>query len=333
MKSPLLPSAPLLLALLALSGCGAVQVYPPEGRPRSACPLPTEEAERFEYELVEAAPLVPAWDDGEADVSHGSLQVRLMGEEEPTPIKFEYWRSRVAEERWGPRAPAIVITPILGGGRSISRSQCRTLVAAGYHVALVDRGGRVMAEHWPIETVDLFLRRAVVGRRAVVDWLQQRPEVDPGRLGAMGISMGGIITTLLFAAEPRLESAVIALAGADVPRIVATSSEGRLVRWREARAAELGSEEQVEAALRAAFPSDPGTLARTIDPRRVFLVTARLDTVVPTAAQEQLWEDLGRPLRYDLPTGHYTGILYLPWVLDAATTWWDARFAREAPAE
>jgi dienelactone hydrolase len=316
-----------LLFVLALSGCGAVRVYPLEGRPRASCPLPEGEEERFAYTLESAAPLVLGWEDADAVVSQGLLQVRLAGEAEVTPVKFEWWRSLRAEARWGPRAPTIVVTPILGGGRSIARSQCRTLVAAGFHVALVDRGPRVMAEHWPIEQVDLFLRRGVAGRRAVVDWLEDRPEVDPARLGAMGISMGGLITTILFAVEPRFESAVIALAGADVPSIVRQSTEGRLVRWREARAAERGGDEAaVEAALRAALGSDPGVMARAIDPRRVFQVTARLDTVVPASHQERLWEELGRPLRYDLPTGHYTGILYLPYVLGASARWWERRF-------
>lgn len=318
---------PLCAALLA--GCGAVHVHVPEGRPRAACPLPLEGTARYAYEVAGVASLVPGWTDAEAEVQQGVLAVRLLGEAESTPVKFEHWRPLPAvAARWGARAPAIVVTPILGGGRSIARSQCRRLVAAGFHVVLVDRGGRVLDASWKVEDLDRFLRRGVAGRRAVVDWLLSRPDVDPDRLGAMGISMGGIITTLLFALEPRFESAVIALAGADVPSIISGSSEGRLVRWREARAAELGDEAAVERALRDAFPDDPGRLAAAIDPRRVLQVTARLDTVVPAARQEALWEALGRPLRYDLPTGHYSGILYLPWVLDASVAWWEARFAR-----
>lgn len=325
-----MPAPRLLLPLFAwlLAGCGAVQVHVPEGRPRAACPLPSEGAARYAYEVAGVASLVAAWSDAEAEVERGLLQVRLQGEAEPTPVKFEFWRSLPAQARWGARAPAIVVTPILGGGRSIARSQCRRLVAAGFHVVLVDRGARVLDVSWKVEDLDRFLRRGVAGRRAVVDWLLSRPDVDPDRLGAMGISMGGIITTLLFALEPRFDSAVIALAGADVPAIISASSEDRLVRWREARAAELGDEAAVERALRAAFPDDPGRLAAAIDPRRVLQVTARLDTVVPAARQEALWEALGRPLRYDLPTGHYSGILYLPWVLDASVAWWEARFAR-----
>ncbi len=46
------------------------------------------------------------------------------------------------------------------------------------------------------------------GMRAV-DYLQSRPEVDPGRLGVAGLSFGGTMTTYLAALEPRLKVACI----------------------------------------------------------------------------------------------------------------------------
>lgn len=323
-----------LLCAAPLVACGAIDVHVPTGRPRGVAALGSEAVARFEYELVSTSPLEPAWTDALAEVSSATLMVRLADETEPAPIKFQFWRSQVAEERWGPRAPAVVVTPILGGGQSISRSQCRYLVEAGFHVALVDRGPRVLAAHWPVEALELYMRRGIAGRRAVVDWLQARPDVDPRRISAMGISMGGIITTVLTAVEPRLESAVIALAGADVPAIISASSEDRLIVWRQARAAELGVDEaQVEARLRQALPDDPAVLAGAIDPRKVLQITASLDTVVPTARQDALWEALGRPLRYDLPTGHYTGIVYLPYILETCVRWWEARYRDEGVAK
>lgn len=326
----------LLLATLALplAACGAIDVHVPEGRPRGVAALGSDVATRFAYELVSSAELERSWVDALADVSSGSLTIRLADEAETTQIKFQFWRSQEALEKWGPRAPAVIVTPILGGGQSISRSQCRYLVEAGFHVALVDRGPRVMAAHWPIDALELYMRRGIAGRRAMVDWLSAREDVDPTRISAMGISMGGIITAVFTAVEPRLESAVIALAGADVPAIIRVSSENRLIIWREARAAELGGDlAEVEARLRGAFPDDPGVLARAIDPRKVLQVTASLDTVVPAERQEELWEALGRPLRYDLPTGHYTGIVYLPYILETCVDWWKARYRQESAAK
>ena len=42
-----------------------------------------------------------------------------------------------------------------------------------------------------------------------VDYLQTRPEVDPERIGMMGLSQGGTMTTFTSAAEPRIKAADI----------------------------------------------------------------------------------------------------------------------------
>jgi len=42
-----------------------------------------------------------------------------------------------------------------------------------------------------------------------VDYVQSRPEVDPERIGMMGLSQGGTMTTFTTAAEPRLKAADI----------------------------------------------------------------------------------------------------------------------------
>ena len=57
---------------------------------------------------------------------------------------------------------------------------------------LVWRGTRVMHRKWPPELIEIFLRRAIASRRALLDWACTRPEVDPQRLSAFGISMGGL---------------------------------------------------------------------------------------------------------------------------------------------
>lgn len=48
------------------------------------------------------------------------------------------------------------------------------------------------------------------GDRASVDYLLTRPEVDPERLGCMGLSIGGFRSAHLFGLDPRLKAAVVA---------------------------------------------------------------------------------------------------------------------------
>ena len=64
-----------------------------------------------------------------------------------------------------------------------------------------------------------FVRGAIMGiytltlniwdMMCCVDYLQTRPEVDPKRIGMMGLSQGGTMTTFTTAAEPRIQAADI----------------------------------------------------------------------------------------------------------------------------
>jgi dienelactone hydrolase len=48
------------------------------------------------------------------------------------------------------------------------------------------------------------------GDRRAIDYLLSRPEVDPDRIGAMGLSLGGLRTTYLFGLDSRIKAGVIA---------------------------------------------------------------------------------------------------------------------------
>lgn len=314
---------PLLLPLAALgSGC-VVRSYALEGD-RVPVALPDEVAARFAYEQLSEVKLERLdLDEDVARVFSGSMTIKVGDDPEPMLVQFELWQARSAREP----APAIVITPILGGGRDLALYHCRAFNEAGMHAVLVDRGSKVLRKSWPIEAVERNLRRAVAGRRAVVDWLETRTDVDSTRLGAFGISMGGILTSVLLSVEPRLTYGVVALAGGDVPSIISDSDEGRLVEWRAAKAEQLGVDEgTVETLLRASLVSDPALMAPFVDPHRVLFVSTRWDTVVPPHNQELLWRELGSPLRHDLPAGHYTAIVFLPYVMGVAVEWLEERF-------
>lgn len=303
------------LLVLVSTGC-AIERIELELPARLSTPLtPTQQA-RFDYAWVGSVSLTPVMSDDTVEVSDGVLTVMFPQAPDEAQaavlfVKFQYWRSKVAEAR----APAVLITPILGGGKRLAQTHCGDFARNGMHVILAWRGMKVLRKSWRIDRIERFLRRAIGARRALIDWAEARREIDPARIGAFGVSMGGIVTTALLGTEPRLKAGVVALAGGDVSSIVRRSVEGRLVRFREAKMAELGIDaDAVEALMRSHFPSDPLTLAAAVDPRRVLFVSTRFDEVVPPPNQEALWTALGKPLRYDIPAGHYSAIVYLPFV-------------------
>ena len=332
------PSTRLLTTLLslgllgALSGCMSTT---PAAPPRPVRPLSPEVAARFDYATVGTASLALTWEDDAVAVHSGTITVRAPNADPQNPddsfeVQFEYWRSKVAPPG---ASAAVVVTPILGGGKSLARTNCEDFARAGFHVVLAWRGTKVLRKSWGIEAPEYWMRRSVASRRALLDWLAERPEVDPDRIAGFGISMGGILTSTLLAAEPRFRCGVVALAGGDLAGVIATSSEGRIERYFAQKQLDLGiGPVELEQRIRAALPSDPLLLAHAVDPQKMLMISTSLDTVVPPKFQLKLWRAMGRPLRVDLWSGHYTAILYLPWITDRVVEFFHEKLAPREPA-
>ncbi len=190
------------------------------------------------------------------------------------------------------------------------------------HGVIVWRGVKVLTPEWGPNEVETNIRRGIVARRRVIDWLETRPEVDPQRISAFGVSMGGIVTSILAPIEPRIHSAVVALAGGDLPTVVSNSDEHRVVNYKVARVTkDRITVHELEKQLRSALVSDPIQLARYADPRSFLMFVARWDETVPTRNQLLLRDALGKPKTYDLPAGHYSTMAFVPFVRSQATTW------------
>ncbi len=60
-----------------------------------------------------------------------------------------------------------------------------------------------------------WMAQTVVDLRRGIDYLQQRPEVDPERIAVFGGSMGGWIGSVLAAVEPRIKTTVLTVPATD----------------------------------------------------------------------------------------------------------------------
>jgi hypothetical protein len=72
---------------------------------------------------------------------------------------------------------------------------------------------------------------------------------------------------------------------------------------------------------------DPLSYAKRVDPRRVLLITAVFDEVIPKRFGDRLWRRMGRPEVVRIPTGHYTAGLYFPYAELMIRTHIEAVFA------
>ena len=121
----------------------------------------------------------------------------------------------------------------------------------------------------------------------VARWLRMRPEVNSAKIGVVGLSLGAIITHMAMGRDERLSAGVAMLGGADLDRL---RKDSFLARILHPQIRDLNPE---EAAARRAI--DPLTYTASNRPRRVLMIQAARDTIVPSGGAVKLWEALGRP--------------------------------------
>jgi dienelactone hydrolase len=229
----------------------------------------------------------------------------LFGQER---IKVDYYKLT----RPG-RSAAVLALPISGGVDFSVQSFARVFASSGFHVAIVHNRGRRIEKAQTAEEVEEYFRQIVLDNRQVLDWLVQQPEVDPNRLGCLGLSLGGIKAAVVAGADARIKAAALCLAGGSLADITVTSKEKSLKKYVD-RWVESGVPRQaIHEELSKRVVTDPLRLAPYVDARSTLMFIAVFDQSVPWSCGEHLRKAMGDPETVYLPTGHYTGFLYLPY--------------------
>lgn len=189
---------------------------------------------------------------------------------------------------------AVVVAGGSGCDRTVMLRHARLLVGAGLGVLLFD---------WPgcgeSEGAIGFGRHEVEAVRSAVDFVARQPDVQAGRIGALGFSQGSWAALLAGEQDPRL--AAFVLEGVfDDPRsqIMAEYESGGLAAgWGAVVGATVGGLER----------SPEHALARiaAIAPRPVVFVTGSRDVSVPTRLTRALFDAAPQPREL--------------WVIDSAT--------------
>ncbi|MFK7739213.1 MAG: alpha/beta hydrolase [Planctomycetota bacterium] len=306
----------LVLTLAPLGGCHI------EPAPAYACPhLDLQDANRPGKDPVPCPELV------ESEWFHAKRQLGvIVGSGE----RVEYELRRASAD--GPAEDLVLLVPILAGGRNLMSVVAQRIRAEGFDVAFCERAGAALSPpQRGIELDDLF-RRTVLHQRLLLAWLRAQDE-PPKRVHVLGLSMGGIVSTVLAAQEPGIDSAAICLAGADLARMVFVTSERRVHRWLRWRKDTDGfRNDSLHWELEQYLEHEPARFAPYVPSEKVLFVSAMMDTVVPRPHQQLLWEALGRPKRLDVPFGHYTSALALDRVVRATAEHFRAA-AKTGPTE
>jgi dienelactone hydrolase len=213
------------------------------------------------------------------------------------------------------KKPGVIVLHILGGDFDLARVFCRALASKGVAALFLkmpyygerrqpDSPARMISLE-PEETVR-GMTQAVLDIRQAASWLASQEEIDPQQLGIMGISLGGITAALTAGIEPRFHKVCLLLAGGDMGEVAWNSKE--LAPVREHWTAQGRTREQLVEALKVI---DPVTYAKSVPGRRVLMLNASRDEVVPPACTLALWRALGKPEIVWWDAGHYSAARYL----------------------
>ena len=315
----------LVIALngLFVSGCTHRSLRPARNQ---LAGLPAAIAADYTYTKSPATAVVQV---SEEEAQYVLKRVRLPVAEDASPtnrwVELDFYQATTQG-----RAPVILVLPMSGGGYSIERHFASYFASRGYSAAIVHRDKIPKAEQL-IENLNPMMKRMVLDHKRVIDWLETQPRVAAQKIGIFGISLGGIKGAILTPLESRIQAAVLGLAGGDLPHILVHSTEPGLAKRRDAYLKEHHlTPEQAEAKLREMITRDPLAYAPYVDSKKVMLVIARFDTVVPTDKGLLLKEKMGNPETIMLPTGHYTAVLSIPYIKSQAFSFFEKRFADSA---
>ncbi len=229
--------------------------------------------------------------------------------------------------------PAVVILHILGGDFDLCRLFGRTFAHHGvcalflklpYYGPRSEPGVRSrMVTIDPRETAE-GMRQGVLDIRRAAAWLSAQEEVDENRLGIFGISLGGITAALAATAEPRFTSAALMLAGGDIGAVSWDINEREAVRAREFWLSQGKTREEFIALLK---PIDPVQYGEKMRGRRVLMINASFDEVIPKVCTESLWKSFGEPKIVWFDCGHYSAARFMFDALASVTEFFNEQSA------
>ena len=238
----------------------------------------------------------------------------------PSPVQSPHPENNtVHAEYYRPRKegtfPCVIVLDITGGNQQLSRVIARHLAQSGvgglfvqmaYYGPRRPPGGSQRLLSYDTEQTFDAIRQTVLDLRRATAWMEARPEVDAQRLGIMGTSLGSFLAALTAEMEPKLDRVAVLLGGAGF--IDGYWDHPKVVPFRALYQLAGGTKEQAKAWL---APVDPITHAANLKDRKVLIVAAKKDEIVPPRMAEQLWAATGRQKIVWLNAGHYSAAVYL----------------------
>jgi dienelactone hydrolase len=252
------------------------------------------------------------------DLRHSEVEVYTLTFPSPVTTRHES-NNTVPCEYYVPKGaskrPAAVVLDILDGALVVSRAQALWLAQHGIPALVVQ-----MAYYGPrrpkeskerLLSVDVDksvanITQTVLDCRRAVAWLESRPEVDANKIGLVGTSLGSFVGGVVAGVEPKIKTACLLLGGGGLVDSFNQHPKAGPV---------LGMLALVgitpDKLKKMIDPVDPLTYADKLKGKKLLLIAASRDDVVPPVAMKTLWEATGKPTLVWVDATHVGAALYL----------------------
>lgn len=251
--------------------------------------------------------------------------VRVYDVTFPSPVKTNVEENNTVHGHYYQPAgegpfPACVCLHILGGGFELSEMSANSLARQGIAALTIkmpyyaqrrgvgEKSRRRMISFVPEHTAE-GMTQAVLDVRRAAAWLANRKEVNSSRMGVTGISLGGIMSALSSAAEPRFKKVAIYLGGGNLALGIWENPHPHAKLFRKQWLQNGGT---YESFLKIMSPVDPHTYGHLLKDRDVLMVAAKHDEILPPKSSIALWESIDKkPELVWLDSGHITAAMYI----------------------
>ena len=255
-----------------------------------------------------------------ADGDRGDLRIRF-----PSPIRtnnatnddvsMEWYVAR--DEMCQPvLARAVVIVHESGRGMTVGRILAKGLNVQGLHTFLIHLpgyGNRRSETSVAADSVISGMKQGIADVRRARDVVISLPLVDKEIVGVQGTSLGGFVTASVAGLDRGYGRVFILLAGGNLAEVVQSGSKDAAKVRANLEAMGI-SGDQIRELIR---PIEPLRLSHRIDAENTWLYSGKFDDVVPPSSSFALAKSATLPDGHhiELPADHYSGVVFLPMVI------------------
>ncbi len=273
-----------------------------------------------------------------ADKDRGDLLIRFnspfsTGNKENDNVSMEWYVARDKMQK-PISARAVVIVHESGRGMTVGRIFAKGLNAQGLHTFLIHLpgyGNRQSELSGQVPFILSGMKQAITDVRRARDVVACLPLVQKDVVGVQGTSLGGFVTSTVAGLDRGYGRVFVLLAGGNLADVVQNGGKDAAKVRAQLEASGIKGD-QIRDLSR---PIEPLRLAHRIDSDNLWLYSGKFDDVVPPASSFALAKAANLPDGHhvELLADHYSGVVFLPMIIQEIAQKMDDRRKVDTPSE